>query len=180
MGDGHNQCFDGIWLVKDVLGIICAIFTWSLIIFAEYVVMTCILLPEEDTIYKIFNICIFQLLAFLAVSSHIKTMFTDPGAVPRGTATKEAIESLGMLVCSPSLSSLIILILIFIIAILILFLFFHFFFVFFYRLKWRSSSVQMPKVLQYQTWKNSSLLSLSTMYSKNGSSLSMGQQLHRT
>lgn len=97
MVDRHNQCFDGIWLVKDILGIICAIFTWSLIIFAEYVVMTCILLPEEDTVYKIINMCIFQTLVFLAISSHLKTMLTDPGAVPRGTATKEAIESLGKL-----------------------------------------------------------------------------------
>lgn len=95
MIDKHNRCFGGLWFVRDVCGIICAIFTWALILFAEYVVMKCILIPEQDTTYKVINMIIFQTLAFLAISSHLRTMFTDPGAVPRGTATKEAIESLG-------------------------------------------------------------------------------------
>ncbi|XP_015789521.1 palmitoyltransferase ZDHHC3 [Tetranychus urticae] len=96
MIDKHNRCLGGLWLVRDVCGIICAIFTWLLILFGEYVVMRYILLPEEDSFYKFVNIIIFQILAFLAISSHLRTMFTDPGAVPRGTATKEAIESLGL------------------------------------------------------------------------------------
>ena len=36
-----------------------------------------------------------QTLAFLAVSSHIRTMLTDPGAVPKGNATKENIQLMG-------------------------------------------------------------------------------------
>lgn len=97
MIDQHNRCLGGkIWFVKDVCGIICAIFTWFLILFAQYVVITCILLPEENLFYKLGNLIIFEGLAFLALVSHFRTMCTDPGAVPRGTATKEAIEQLGL------------------------------------------------------------------------------------
>jgi len=38
----------------------------------------------------------FEFFTFLAVVAHFRTMCTDPGAVPRGTATKEAIEQLGL------------------------------------------------------------------------------------
>jgi len=83
-------------LVKDVCGIICAAFTWFLILFAQYVVLTCILIPEENAFYKFSNLIIFEFMSFLALVSHYRTMCTDPGAVPRGTATKEAIEQLGL------------------------------------------------------------------------------------
>ena len=97
--DSHNvhHCFGcKIWLVKDVCGIICASFTYWLMAFAQYVVLTCILLPEEDIFYKSINLFFFELFSFLAVVSHFRTMCTDPGAVPKGTATKEAIEQLGL------------------------------------------------------------------------------------
>ena len=32
----------------------------------------------------------------LAIASHTRTMLTDPGAVPRGNATKENIEAMGL------------------------------------------------------------------------------------
>lgn len=85
-----------IWLVKDICGIVCACFSYWLMIFGQYVILTCILLPEEDLVYKIGNLVVFELLTFLAMVSHFRTMCTDPGAVPRGTATKEAIEQLGL------------------------------------------------------------------------------------
>ena len=96
MIDNHNRCVGGTWFVKDVCGIICAIITWILILFGEYVILACILIPETNVPYKVFNIILFEVLVFLALSSHIRTIFTDPGAVPRGTATKEAIDSLGL------------------------------------------------------------------------------------
>ncbi|XP_054164596.1 palmitoyltransferase ZDHHC3-like [Oppia nitens] len=97
MRDLHNRCFGGrYWFVKDVCGVICALFTYSLLLFAEYVVIQVIIIPETNVIYKTINFIIFQLLAFLALTSHIRTMLTDPGSVPRGTATKEAIEQLGL------------------------------------------------------------------------------------
>lgn len=66
------------WCVKDVCGIVCAIMTWSLIVFAEIVVTFVILIPSPSYLYSITNAIIFNILAFLAVSSHLAAMFTDP------------------------------------------------------------------------------------------------------
>ncbi|CAN7991425.1 unnamed protein product, partial [Ixodes hexagonus] len=62
----------------------------------RYVVVGVILLPVAHTYYGAINLVLFEVLAFLAVFSHIRTMVTDPGAVMRGTATKEAVEQLGL------------------------------------------------------------------------------------
>jgi len=82
--------------VNDICGILCVILSWCLILFAQYSVVTCIILPEQDTLYKTVNFIIFQLLLFLATVSHLKCVFTDPGSVSRGSATRAAIESLGL------------------------------------------------------------------------------------
>ncbi|XP_023556531.1 palmitoyltransferase ZDHHC3 isoform X2 [Octodon degus] len=52
------------------------------------------LIPSRDYVYSIINGVVFNLLAFLALASHCRAMLTDPGAVPKGNATKEFIESL--------------------------------------------------------------------------------------
>lgn len=62
--------------------------TWLLIAYAEFVVMKVMLLQSPYPIYKYINMFIFNLLTFLAISSHLKSMFSDPGAVPKGNATK--------------------------------------------------------------------------------------------
>lgn len=67
-----------IWFIKDCCGIICAVITWALILYAEFVVMTVILLPSPYPVYSYVNMVIFNLLAFLATSSHMRTMFSDP------------------------------------------------------------------------------------------------------
>lgn len=90
-------------------------FSYLLVIFAQYVLITVIFIPDGDVVYKVINIVIFEFFTFLAFCSHLRTMFTDPvcfvvfdfskliiffvfqGAVPRGTATKEAIEQLGLI-----------------------------------------------------------------------------------
>lgn len=84
------------WFVRDICGIICAIMTWLLVVYAQLVVLTIILGPVFDTVYGAVNFVIFESLSFLAVASHIRTMVTDPGVVPQGTATKEAVDSLGL------------------------------------------------------------------------------------
>lgn len=66
------------WFVKDVCGIICAVMTWGLILYAEFVVMTVILLPSPYPVYSYINMVIFNLLSFLATASHMRTMFSDP------------------------------------------------------------------------------------------------------
>ncbi|XP_028812791.1 palmitoyltransferase ZDHHC7 isoform X2 [Denticeps clupeoides] len=44
--------------------------------------------------YSFFNGMAFNVLAVLALSSHLRTMLTDPGAVAKGNASKEYMESL--------------------------------------------------------------------------------------
>lgn len=63
---------------QDICGIICAVLTWMLIIYAEFVVMAVILIPTLNTLYSSLNTAIFQSLTFLAFASHLRTMFTDP------------------------------------------------------------------------------------------------------
>ncbi|CAK1554834.1 unnamed protein product [Leptosia nina] len=95
--DMHNRCCGGkAWCIRDICGIICAVLTWLLILYAEFVVMMVMLLPGVATypLYSYINIIIFQTFAFLAFASHLRTMFTDPGAVPKGNATKEMIKQM--------------------------------------------------------------------------------------
>ena len=67
-----------LWLVKDICGIICAVFTWLLVFYAEWVICTVMIWPAPTTIHNLFHGAIFQMLAFLAVASHIRAMLTDP------------------------------------------------------------------------------------------------------
>jgi len=83
-----------LWLVKDICGIICAFFTWFLIMFAEFVVVFVILKPTIYTLHNTINCIIFHIFLLGAFGSHLKTMLSDPGAVPRGNATKDNIAKL--------------------------------------------------------------------------------------
>uniref|UniRef100_A0A2K6EFE1 Palmitoyltransferase n=1 Tax=Propithecus coquereli TaxID=379532 RepID=A0A2K6EFE1_PROCO len=116
-----------MWFIRDGCGIACAIVTWFLVLYAEFVVLFVMLIPSRDYVYSIINGIVFNLLAFLALASHCRAMLTDPvrtytemaftllggssfpekldkpvsgrnkcllGAVPKGNATKEFIESL--------------------------------------------------------------------------------------
>lgn len=77
--DLHNKCCGGfIWCIKDICGIICAILTWLLILYAQFVVMAVILYPNPYPIYRYFNMVLFQIVAFMAFAAHLRTMFTDP------------------------------------------------------------------------------------------------------
>ena len=60
---------------------VCAVFTWLLILYAEFVVLRVILLPDvlaKQSVYSVFNLIVFQTFAILAFSSDIRTMTTDP------------------------------------------------------------------------------------------------------
>nr|XP_004662192.2 palmitoyltransferase ZDHHC3 isoform X4 [Jaculus jaculus] len=83
-----------MWFIRDGCGIACAVVTWLLVLYAEFVVLFVMLVPSQDYVYSIINGIVFNLLAFLALASHCRAMLTDPGAVPKGNATKEFIESL--------------------------------------------------------------------------------------
>lgn len=68
---------------QDICGIICAIFTWLLILYAEFVVTYVTLLPCPYPLFQFVNMVIFQMFAFLAMASHLRTMFTDPVRIRR-------------------------------------------------------------------------------------------------
>ncbi|XP_035680174.1 palmitoyltransferase ZDHHC3-like isoform X1 [Branchiostoma floridae] len=95
-GPGSVMLGGKVWFVKDGCGVTCAVFTYLLVLYAEFVVMGVILFPSNSLVYSIINAVIFNFFAFLAVASHVKAMLTDPGAVPKGNATKEYIEGLGL------------------------------------------------------------------------------------
>ncbi|XP_049478653.1 palmitoyltransferase ZDHHC7 isoform X1 [Panthera uncia] len=85
---------DRVWFIRDGCGMICAVMTWLLVVYADFVVTFVMLLPSKDFWYSVVNGVLFNCLAVLALSSHLRTMLTDPGAVPKGNATKEHVESL--------------------------------------------------------------------------------------
>ncbi|XP_052816335.1 palmitoyltransferase ZDHHC3-like isoform X3 [Mya arenaria] len=85
-----------VWFVKDICGIICVVITWMLILYAEYVVMFIMLWPSPSRGYFWGNAILFNAFTFLAIASHSKAMLTDPGAVPKGNATRENILKLGL------------------------------------------------------------------------------------
>jgi len=82
------------WCVKDVCGFVCVGITWSLILYAEFVVLFVMILPTPFTLGTLLNTIVFHALAFLALSSHAAAMCTDPGSVPLGNATPENIEKM--------------------------------------------------------------------------------------
>uniref|UniRef100_A0A8C4WYN6 Palmitoyltransferase n=1 Tax=Eptatretus burgeri TaxID=7764 RepID=A0A8C4WYN6_EPTBU len=81
------------WFILDCCGLTCAVITWMLMLYAEFVVLFVLLLPSSLW-YGLTNGILFNSLVFLAISSHLRTMLTDPGAVPKGNATHEYINSL--------------------------------------------------------------------------------------
>ncbi|XP_005041308.1 PREDICTED: palmitoyltransferase ZDHHC3 isoform X1 [Ficedula albicollis] len=83
-----------MWFIRDGCGIACAVVTWMLVFYADFVVLLVMLVPSRDYVYSVINGTLFNTLAFLALASHCRAMLTDPGAVPKGNATKEFIESL--------------------------------------------------------------------------------------
>nr|XP_005999059.1 PREDICTED: palmitoyltransferase ZDHHC3 [Latimeria chalumnae]XP_014345714.1 PREDICTED: palmitoyltransferase ZDHHC3 [Latimeria chalumnae]XP_014345715.1 PREDICTED: palmitoyltransferase ZDHHC3 [Latimeria chalumnae]XP_014345716.1 PREDICTED: palmitoyltransferase ZDHHC3 [Latimeria chalumnae] len=91
-----DDSMGGIWFIKDGCGIACAVVTWLLVVFAEFVVLFVMLVPSKDYVYSVINGILFNTLAFLALASHMRAMLTDPGAVPKGNATKEFIKSLSL------------------------------------------------------------------------------------
>lgn len=83
-----------VWFIRDGCGMVCAIMTWLLVVYADFVVTFVMLLPSKDFWYSVINGVLFNCLAILALSSHLRTMLTDPGAVPKGNATKEYMDNL--------------------------------------------------------------------------------------
>lgn len=69
---------DRVWFIRDGCGMVCAVITWLLVVYADFVVTFVMLLPSKDFWYSVVNGVIFNCLAVLALSSHLRTMLTDP------------------------------------------------------------------------------------------------------
>lgn len=96
LDDSSNQCY-GKWCVKDGCGIVCAIITWILIGYAEFCVVTmCLSSNTGYDVHQAINAVVFHIFVILAFSSHARTMFTDPGVVPRGNASDEYMQRMGL------------------------------------------------------------------------------------
>jgi len=67
-----------MWFIWDACGIACAVITWLLVLYAEFVVVFVMLLPSKNLTYSILNGLVFNGLAFLALASHFRAMCTDP------------------------------------------------------------------------------------------------------
>lgn len=85
-----------IWLVKDGCGIACVILAWLLMAFSQYALLTIVLLPQPDTTGKYVHIVLFELFSFLAIIAHFRTILTDPGSVPKKTATPELMQEISL------------------------------------------------------------------------------------
>lgn len=83
-----------VWLVKDGCGIACLILAWLLMGFSQYALLTVVLLPQPDTARKYIHIVVFEIFSFLTLVAHFKTVFTDPGSVPRKTASTELLQEI--------------------------------------------------------------------------------------
>lgn len=69
---------DRVWFIRDGCGMVCAVMTWLLVVYADFVVTFVMLLPSKDFWYSVGNGVLFNCLAVLALSSHLRTMLTDP------------------------------------------------------------------------------------------------------
>ncbi|XP_062356087.1 palmitoyltransferase ZDHHC7 isoform X1 [Cinclus cinclus] len=70
-----------VWFIRDGCGMVCAIMTWLLVVYADFVVTFVMLLPSKDFWYSVINGVLFNCLAVLALSSHLRTMLTDPVSI---------------------------------------------------------------------------------------------------
>ncbi|KAG7235482.1 hypothetical protein INR49_002617, partial [Caranx melampygus] len=61
-----------MWFIRDACGIVCAVITWLLVLYAEFVVLFVMLLPSKNLTYSIVNGTLFNTLAFLALASHLR------------------------------------------------------------------------------------------------------------
>ncbi|RHY29376.1 hypothetical protein DYB32_005196 [Aphanomyces invadans] len=72
-----------VWCNWDACGIVCAVISWFLVLYAEYVVVGVVIYPWMGLgFFGLLHICLFTTVCFLALVSHGKAMLTDPGSVP--------------------------------------------------------------------------------------------------
>jgi hypothetical protein len=89
---------------KDVCGAVCACITYSLILYADYVITCRVLWPWKTKVTLagflagqaelagilsfVFHVLLFNFFCFMAVWSHVRTMLSDPGYIPTALEMK--------------------------------------------------------------------------------------------
>ncbi|VDN50215.1 unnamed protein product [Dracunculus medinensis] len=64
-------------------------------LYGEFCILTIMMASwSTNFIHQTINAFVFHMFIFLALFSHLKTMLTDPGAIPKGNATDEYIHRL--------------------------------------------------------------------------------------
>jgi hypothetical protein len=72
-----------MWMNRDPCGLICATLVYSLIFFSDYNIMAHVIAPWfRGSAVGWFHGLLFNLIALLALLSHARCMFSNPGAVP--------------------------------------------------------------------------------------------------
>ncbi|KAL0589322.1 hypothetical protein ABG067_002541 [Albugo candida] len=73
-----------VWCNTDPCGLICAVISWLLVLYAESIVVGVVLYPWlKFSLLGLLNTACFTSIAFLALSIIFRVaMLTDPGAVP--------------------------------------------------------------------------------------------------
>ncbi|BFZ13732.1 hypothetical protein BsWGS_16771 [Bradybaena similaris] len=67
----------------DPCGIICILFTYLAVFYADYVVVRHLVLPSmTDSLWGAVCVVIFNTIVFLLIVSHLKAVLSDPGIVP--------------------------------------------------------------------------------------------------
>ena len=69
-----------VWFVWDPCGIVCAVMTYLLVIYGEFVMLTVIAPPFPGT-WTLLRVLGFSALGGLAVVAHVRSMLTDPVSI---------------------------------------------------------------------------------------------------
>ena len=69
-----------VWFVWDPCGIVCAVMTYLLVLYGEFVMLTVIAPPFPGT-WTVLRVLGFSALGGLAVVAHVRSMLTDPVSI---------------------------------------------------------------------------------------------------
>lgn len=91
--DANTICRGRYWFVRDSLGICCAVFTWLLMLYAEFVISAVVLLSDifllDRTLFGLVNLIGFNVVFTLAMVAHLRCVFSEPGIVARNNFEEE-------------------------------------------------------------------------------------------
>lgn len=74
----HDYKASKIWFIQSEVGVILSLFVWTVLLFSEFTIK---FIAQHDYINSVHSY-IVSILIVLALWCHLKTMISDPGAVP--------------------------------------------------------------------------------------------------